>query len=75
MNDPDRYAWVADMPTNNAWMLSNYRYNLDLDLFADVLAANGRDWRASIAVFREAARSNDVKAYLREWLEQAGQGD
>jgi len=54
--------------TNNAWVLANRRYNLDLDLFEHVHQATGEDFPTSIAVFREAARADDAKAYLRDWL-------
>ncbi len=69
LHHPENYAWVAEeLPTNNAWMLANYRYNYDLDLFAQVHEANGRVWRDSLAVFGDAARADDPDAYLREWL-------
>lgn len=66
---PDSYTYLATLPTNNAWLLANYRYNLDLDLMAQVHEATGGDWGATLAVFRAAARdAGDPFAYLREWL-------
>ncbi len=69
MHTPEAYDWVADLPVNNAWMLANYRYNFDLDLFARVHDANDRDWPRSIDVFATAADSSDPKRYLRNWLD------
>lgn len=69
MNVPENYDWISDLPTNNAWMLGNYRYNLDLDLFEQVYEATGSDWRSAIDVFRSAARSGDPKGFMRDWLE------
>lgn len=68
MNDPDSYTWVTNMPTNNAWMLANYRYNYNLDLFEEVYDATGRAWDAAISVFHNAAGASDPNAYLRTWL-------
>ena len=68
MNDPDRYAGVETMPTNNAWMLANRRYNFDLDLFERVYEATGRVWRDALSVFRDAAGAGDPNTYLRNWI-------
>lgn len=68
MNHPDGYDWVQDLPTNNAWLLGIRRYNLDLAVFQDVFEATGRDWPASLKVFRTAASEQDPYAYLRSWL-------
>jgi hypothetical protein len=68
MNVPSDYEWVAQMPGNNAWMLANYRYNLDLDVFAQVHATTGFDWRESLRVFGRAAKSRDPYAFLRAWM-------
>jgi len=66
---PDAFAHNADLPTNNAWVLANYRYNLDLGLMADVHAATGEDWGRTLGVFRSAAEAaGDPFAYLRSWL-------
>ncbi|MEE9293940.1 MAG: aminopeptidase [Phycisphaerae bacterium] len=72
MHMSQNYDWVADLPANNAWMLGNYRYNLDLDLFQRVYDATGRDWRASLDVFRNAASADDPKAHMRDWLASPG---
>lgn len=68
MHSPEFYEGYAFLPSNNAWILLNRRYNLDLDLFRRVYDAVGGDWPSAIAVFSEAARAPDAKAYLRNWL-------
>ncbi|MFH0983684.1 MAG: aminopeptidase [Planctomycetota bacterium] len=68
LHDPDGFAWVADLPTNNAWMLANVRYNYDLDVYAQVHEATGRVWKDTLAVFSDAAREDAPNVYLREWL-------
>lgn len=71
LNYPDVFAGYADLPVNNAWMLANYRYNLDLDVFAAVYAANAKDWAATLDLYRAAAAaSDDPFTYLRDWLSQ-----
>ncbi|MCP4594362.1 MAG: aminopeptidase [bacterium] len=72
MHHPERYDWVATLPTNNAWMLGNYRYNLDLDIFAQVHEATGGGWPETLAVFRAAAAADDPAAALRAWLTDGG---
>jgi predicted aminopeptidase len=72
MNRPERYNWVADLPTNNAYMLGVRRYNLDLDVFEQVFAATGEDWAASLGVFQAAADASDSYAYLQTWLASPG---
>jgi predicted aminopeptidase len=68
---PDSFASYADLPTNNAWVLASYRYNLDLDVFAKVYAATGQDWGAALDVYRAAAAATeDPFDYLRGWLAQ-----
>ena len=70
---PESFAGYANLPTNNAWMLGNYRYNLDLAVFQAVYAAVGEDWPAAIAVFQDAAATEgDPFAYLRNWLADKG---
>ncbi len=69
LNYPDSFGFYAELPTNNAWMLANYRYNLDLDLMADVHAATGEQWSATLDVFRQAAAaSGNPFEFLRSWL-------
>ncbi len=69
LNFPDTFSSYANLPTNNAWMLAHYRYNLDLDLMADIHAATGSNWPATIAIFQQAAQADtDPFEYLRNWL-------
>ena len=69
MNRPENYDWVAQLPANNAWMLSIRRYNLDLDVFAQVLTALGNDWAEALGLFHAAAQDSNPYVYLRTWLE------
>ncbi len=69
LKHPDRFAGYARLPTNNAWVLANYRYNLNLDVFQRVYDATGHDWHATLEVFHAAAADdNDPFAYLQTWL-------
>jgi predicted aminopeptidase len=69
---PDSFSFYTQLPTNNAWMLANYRYNMNLDVFANVYTTTGRDWAATLDVFRAAATGADNPLdYLQSWL--AGQ--
>jgi predicted aminopeptidase len=71
---PDVFAGYADLPTNNAWMLGHYRYNLDLTVFEAVYGAVGESWPAALEVFRASAGApGDPFEFLRQWL--AGRGD
>jgi predicted aminopeptidase len=70
LNEPSRYDWVADMPTNNAFMLGIRRYNLDLAVFQEVFERTDGDWSACLAIFQAAASSSAGSyEYLRGWLE------
>lgn len=69
LSQPEAYSYYAGLPTNNAWMLLNQRYNFDVTLFREVYERTGRNWRDSLEVFRAAARSpGDPLTYLRDWL-------
>jgi predicted aminopeptidase len=70
LNDPSRYDWVADMPTNNAFMLGIRRYNLDLTVFEEVFERTDGDWLVCLPIFQAAADSSaGPYTYLRDWLE------
>jgi predicted aminopeptidase len=72
---PDSFASYASLPTNNAWMLGNYRYNLDLGSMAAVYVATGQNWPATLDVFRAAAVApGDPFTYLRDWVTQHAGG-
>jgi predicted aminopeptidase len=68
MNLPDSFTGVADLPTNNAWILANVRYNQNLDLFESVHEATGRNWPDTLDVFRAAANAGYPYDYIRGWL-------
>jgi predicted aminopeptidase len=71
LNYPDVFAGYSALPTNNAWMLGNYRYNLDLAVFEAVYAAVGESWPAALEVFRAAATGpGDPFEFLETWLSQ-----
>jgi len=72
LNRPDRYASYGTLNYNNAFLLVNVRYNSDLQVFADVYESTGRNWSASLAVFRQAAGARDSFGYLRSYLESGG---
>ncbi len=73
LNYPDSFAGYADLPTNNAWLLGQYRYNLSLDRFERVFAITGRDWATTMAVFEAAgAAPADPFTYLADWLAEHG---
>jgi predicted aminopeptidase len=69
MNNPSFYEGYGALPTNNAWVLLNRRYNLDLGLFQQVYDAVGGDWRSALAVYADAANAPDAWGHLRDWLE------
>lgn len=68
LNEPDRYAYVRDIPLNNAVILAGVRYQGNLDLYEDVYAALGRDIPAFLALIRDAVKAADSRAWLAEWL-------
>ncbi|MBP7936291.1 MAG: aminopeptidase [Phycisphaerae bacterium] len=68
LNEPDRYQSYAEFPFNNAFLMVNGRYNTDLVLFERVHDRTGRDWSASLAVFRSAANSGDPFGFMHSWL-------
>lgn len=75
MHAPDRFDWVPDLPTNNAFMLGIQRYHDRLDVFEAVLQAASGNWPTAIGVYRAAAaHDGDPHAYLRDWADQNGPG-
>ena len=71
-HDSERYGKLILPDVSNAWILANRRYNLDLDLFADVFDAVGQNFPAALEVFDQAADAKDPKTFLRDWVaEQA----
>ncbi|MEW6199967.1 MAG: aminopeptidase [Planctomycetota bacterium] len=75
LNYPEVFDYLAELPTNNAWVLGHYRYNLNLDVFAEVYVATGRAWPTALAVYRAAAAaSGDPFEHLQRWLAKKGSG-
>jgi len=72
LSEPQRHQGWAWLPTNNAWILLNRRYNFDLDLFQAVYDRGGRDFRVLLETLHAAARSADPWAYLREATASGG---
>jgi len=68
INDRDRYGWLVDLPSNNAWVLMHYRYHKEPGLFEQVYQAAGCDLRAVIDIFARAIHADDSYQYLRDWL-------
>ncbi len=66
---PGRYAGLPSVDIDNAYVMIQRRYNLDLALFQDVYDALGQDLVAAIRVFTASARADDPKQYLRDWLD------
>jgi predicted aminopeptidase len=65
---PEYYAGLPNVKLDNAYVMINRRYNLDLDLFQSVYDKLGQDLPAAIQVFVASVGSADPKQYLRDWL-------
>lgn len=66
---PNSFGGYTTLPTNNAWMLGHYRYNLDLDVFEAVFEAVNEDWSAALDVFQQAAdAAGNPFDFLRDWV-------
>ncbi len=65
LSEPERYSRWGELPTNNALLLQNRRYNFDLALFDRVYQARGADFAAFMAELRAAAATADPWAHLR----------
>jgi predicted aminopeptidase len=70
MHDPASYEWVRDLELNNAWILVNARYNMDLSAFQAVYDATGQDFDAMLRILLDAAASDDPVACLRSLAPQ-----
>jgi predicted aminopeptidase len=67
MREPQLWGWFARKKLDNTTILSFRRYHMDLDAYADVLALCGGDFPTALAIYREAAASDDPRATLRTW--------
>ncbi len=63
--EPGRYRGYANLPTNNAYILLNQRYNLDLGVMSGVYERRGGDFAAFLDEMRAAARAADPFEHLR----------
>lgn len=66
LNFPENYDYWAQIPTNNAFLLLNRRYNYDLQVFQAVYDALDQDFSAFLDVVRIAAQQPDPFQYLRQ---------
>ena len=73
LHSPRRYQYLAELPTNNAWLLLHRRYHYDppdpddvpdtqptdqkRTVFEQVYDAAGHDWPTALNVFRAAAQA------------------
>lgn len=64
LTQPERWAWRADLPTNNAYILLNGRYYRSLELFQQALDRVGGDFAAFRDVLRAAAASGAPWEYM-----------
>ncbi len=67
LGDPQRWAFVSEIPLDNARILAGIRYQGGLDDFSAVLEATG-SFPEALAVYAEAAGSADGRAFLRAWV-------
>jgi predicted aminopeptidase len=68
LHDPEKFGGWGKLPTNNAWVLLNHRYNRDPEVFEKVLQASNQDLSAAIGVFKQAAAADDPFQFLTDWL-------
>ena len=68
MNDPYRYGGLPNVAFDNALVMIQRRYNLDLELFRAVYDELGQDLAAAIRIFAASAGAADPKQYLRDWV-------
>jgi predicted aminopeptidase len=65
--NPEKFKAWGDVPTNNAWILLNRRYNNGRDLFDSTYEKCGSDIRQTIPVLQHAAQSNDPWQFMRDF--------
>lgn len=68
LNLPDAWVFAQEQRIDNAVILTGVRYQSGLDLYQSVFDAVGRDFRALLAVFGEAANDANSREYLQNWL-------
>jgi|CXWL01.1.fsa_nt_gi predicted aminopeptidase len=67
LNDPAHWQFILDSPLDNARILAGYAYQADLSDYARVLDQLGGVFSDALAVFAEAAKQADSRAFLRNW--------
>ncbi|HVY62077.1 MAG TPA: aminopeptidase [Planctomycetota bacterium] len=67
MREPEAWTWFAKRKLDNAMILAFKRYHTDLDVYRDVLTLCGGDFKEALAIYREAAESDDPRAALGQW--------
>lgn len=70
--DPSRFSRIEKLEVNNAMVIASIRYHGGLELFRQVYDTTGRDFPATIAVFRSAAAQSDSRGWLAQWLAERG---
>jgi len=68
LHNPSAFATVAQMPTNNAWVLLNHRYNKSLDVFEQVYQACGENLSEAVKIFKQAQTATDSYQFLKDWV-------
>jgi predicted aminopeptidase len=63
----DAYAGFEQRKLDNCVILGYRAYHTDLAAFADVFELTGRDWKKTIAVFKEAAAARSPRGFLADW--------
>ncbi|HVP12869.1 MAG TPA: aminopeptidase [Phycisphaerae bacterium] len=72
MHDPALFDFMQNLPINNAYVLLQHRYNLNLDVFNETFLANAENWAATLGLFRAAAAvDGDPYAFLQNQLNAA----
>ncbi len=67
LGDPQRWAFVGELPLDNARILAGIRYQGGLDDFSAVLDETGGSFPEALEVYAEAAGAADGRAFLRQW--------
>ncbi len=66
-HNPDGFKAWGNVPTNNAWILLNRRYNDGMDLFENAYEKTGRVLSQTIPVLQQAAQQDDPWQFLRDF--------
>jgi len=64
----DAYAGFAESEINNAVLIANKTYFMDLDLFEKAFEKQGRDWKKFIEYFKSIKKSTDPEKELRGFI-------